>query len=129
MSASSTNYRENLFRHQYLTRIHGEPTFSTLKILARELKANARSVYSNLGGAANGHLGLILSDAQYALISPIPFVRVTYPDPLTIVAGTALLLKQYSDSSVIVLVLVCQEVIDPATAAPIQNERRFLCAF
>ena len=76
MSTSSTNYRENVFRHQDLTRIQGEPTFSSLRILARELKANAKSVFSNLGGAQHGHLGLVLTPAQYAVINATAFVRL-----------------------------------------------------
>jgi hypothetical protein len=88
MSTPSTNYRESVFRHADLTRIHGEPNFSSLKILSREIKANARSVHSTLGGAAHGHLGLVLSPAQYALVSDTPFERVAYPGPLVIQAGT-----------------------------------------
>jgi hypothetical protein len=88
MSTPSTNYRESVFRHADLTRIHGEPTFSSLKILTREIKANARSVHSTLGGAAHGHLGLVLSPAQYALVNNTPFERVEYPDPLVVPAGT-----------------------------------------
>ena len=88
MSTPSTNYRESVFRHADLTQIHGEPNFSSLKILTREIKANARSVHSTLGGAAHGHLGLVLSPAQYALVSNTPFERVEYPGPLLIQAGT-----------------------------------------
>jgi hypothetical protein len=92
MSATSTNYHE-LFRHQDLTRIPGEPSFSSIKILAQELKANARSVYSNIGGANHGHLGLLLTAPEYhALLSPVPFVRPVYPDPLEIPNGTVRLL-------------------------------------
>lgn len=87
--SSSTNYRETSFRYEDLTKIHGEPSFHSLKILNREIKANARSVYSNLGGANHGHLGLVCSDAEYATISPIPFVRPVFPEePLNIPAGT-----------------------------------------
>ena len=72
MSASSTNYRETVFAHHDLTRIHGEPSFSDLKLLTREIKANAMAVHSTLGGGAHGHLGLVLTPAQYALLSPAP---------------------------------------------------------
>jgi hypothetical protein len=71
--------------------IHGEPDFSSLKILARELKSNGCEVYSNLGGAAHGHLvGLVLTTAaQYATISAIPFnVPTDFPDPLVIPTGS-----------------------------------------
>ena len=88
MSSPSTNYRESVFRHPDLTRIHGEPNFSNLKVLTREIKANAKSVHSTLGGAAHGHLGLVLSAAQYALISATAFTRVVFPEPLAIPIGT-----------------------------------------
>ena len=91
MSNPSTNYRD-VFRHQTLTKIQGEPNFASLKTLGREVKANAKSVHSTLGGAAHGHLGLVLSPAQYALISATPFDRVPFPATLAIPAGTTRLL-------------------------------------
>ena len=88
MSASSTNYRENVFAYHDLTQIQGEPTFSNLKLLTREIKANAMAVHSTLGGGAHGHLGLVVTPAQYALISPTPFVRPVFPASLVIPTGT-----------------------------------------
>ena len=88
MSASSTNYRETVFAHHDLTQIQGEPTFSDLKLLTREIKANAMAVHSTLGGGAHGHLGLVVAPAQYANISPTPFVRPVFPASLVIPAGT-----------------------------------------
>ena len=62
------------------------------------LKANAQAVYSNLSDGAHGHLALVLSDAQYALITAQPFIRPVFPGPLAIPAGTtapmALVLKE-----------------------------------
>jgi hypothetical protein len=88
MSASSTNYRETVFAHHDLTQIQGEPTFSDLKLLTREIKANAMAVHSTLGGGAHGHLGLVLTPAQYATLSPTPFVRPVFPASLVVPAGT-----------------------------------------
>ena len=88
MSTSSTNYRETVFAHHDLTRIQGEPTFSALKLLTREVKANAMAVHSTIGGGAHGHLGLVLSAAQYANISPTQFARPAFPAALVIPAGT-----------------------------------------
>ena len=48
---SAVNYRELYFEYPDLTKIHGEPTFETIKTIEDELKANAQSVYSTLGGA------------------------------------------------------------------------------
>lgn len=88
MSASSINYRDTVFAHHDLTRIHGEPTFSALKLLTREVKANAMAVHSTLGGGAHGHLGLVLSAAQYADVSRTPFTRPAFPAALVIPTGT-----------------------------------------
>ena len=44
------DYAKAYFLHQTLTNIQGEPDYSTLKILKKELKANASRVTSDLGG-------------------------------------------------------------------------------
>ena len=67
------------------TKIEGEPSYTTLTQLEKELKANASTVDSDLGGGDHGYLGLVLSDAKYALIpGTVPFVAPTYPSALTI---------------------------------------------
>ena len=63
-----TNFQENYFQHPELTKIVGEPTHTSLTILINELKANAQSVHSNLGGGVYGHLGLVLSPVDYDLL-------------------------------------------------------------
>ena len=37
-----------------------------------------------MGGGAHGHLGLVLTPGEYALVSPVPYVRHVHPGPLTI---------------------------------------------
>jgi hypothetical protein len=88
MVSSGINYRETYFEFPELTKLPGEPTSESLHKLRNELKANAQSVYSNLSDGAHGHLALVLSDAQYALITAQPFVRPLHPGPLAIDAGT-----------------------------------------
>ena len=61
------------FQHKVLTRVHGKPHFESLKILLDELKANASSVPSTLGGGMYGHLGLIISATRYATLSVTSF--------------------------------------------------------
>ena len=80
--ASTIDYKTTFFEFPTLTRIHGEPTYETLQTVYQELKANASSVPSFLGGGANGHLGLVLNAQQYALVSPIPYIRPLFPGPL-----------------------------------------------
>ena len=73
--ATAINYRELYLEYKKLTRIEGEPTAEHLIKMNKELKSNALSVYSNLGGAQhNGHLFLVMAPAQFRLISVTPFV-------------------------------------------------------
>ena len=73
--------KDTYFQHKVLTRVHGQPHYESLKILLDELKANASSVPSTLGGGAYGHLGLLLTDTRYATLSPTPFVVPDNPGP------------------------------------------------
>ena len=88
MSGQTTvpNYRETLFEHTDLSPIHGEPSYESLRVLTNQLKANARSIHTTLGGGQHGHLGLVLTPAQYAILSPTPYVRQARPPPLVIPA-------------------------------------------
>jgi hypothetical protein len=53
------------FPHTKLTPIVGKPTSATIKLLTRELYANARSVHSTHGGGNNGYLALCMTAASY----------------------------------------------------------------
>lgn len=102
-ATTNTNFKETYFVHPSLTKIQGEPTYRTLSILYQEIKANAASVPSNLGGGAFGYLGLVLSKAQYALLSDVPFVRPVHPGALVIPPNstgpqTATLQQTYDDN-------------------------------
>ena len=73
------------FQIPKLTTIHGEPDFNTLRILRDELKANAGSVTTTLGGGLLGYLGLLFSPVEYNRVAPeTPFVRPQNPGPLVI---------------------------------------------
>ena len=76
--------KDTYFQHKVLTKITGKPTFATLQTLHIELKANAGSVPSTLGGGSLGHLGLLLPPAAYATLQPpsIPWVTPVHPGPL-----------------------------------------------
>ena len=81
MSGTGTpNYKETHFEFPELTKM-GQPTYGSLQKMHNQLKANAQSVYSELGGGAFGHLGMVLSNAQYATISQTPFVKPARPTP------------------------------------------------
>jgi hypothetical protein len=66
-------------------KIHGLPSFKTLKELKLMLEANAASVSSNLGSGGHGYLGAVLDAQTYAVIvsndpagNPQPFVIPTF---------------------------------------------------
>ena len=78
------DYTTTIFEHPVLIKIHGIPTFRNLTALKNQLKANAQSVTSRLGGGTFGHLGLVLSPAEYRLVSDVPFVLPPFPGDLTL---------------------------------------------
>jgi hypothetical protein len=65
MSFSHVNYRESYFQYPTLTKINGDPTYTSLAKLERECKANGKSVSTTLGGGLQGHLALVCSTAAY----------------------------------------------------------------
>ena len=78
------NVNDIYFQHKVLTRIHGTPVFETLQVLITELKANAASVPTTLGGGLYGHLGLVVSDKKYAtLANTSPWVTPANPGTYT----------------------------------------------
>jgi hypothetical protein len=58
------------FPQPILPTVHGEPDYQTIHAIRKLLQANTRAIDTHLGGGALGHLGLIVSDASYAMIAP-----------------------------------------------------------
>jgi hypothetical protein len=58
------------FPHPILPTVEGEPDYQTIHTTRKCIKANSRAIDTHLGGGTLGHLGLIISDASYAMISP-----------------------------------------------------------
>ena len=56
----------NYFEHKKLEKVYGEPTTKTLQKLFKQLKRNARSVTSSLGGGQYGHLFMVVTPAEWA---------------------------------------------------------------
>ena len=75
--------------NKVFTRIQGEPSFETLEQFQKELRANAKAIHSTLGGGAQGHLGLLMTPAAYAHVSPTAFVPPTHPGHITVAPGTS----------------------------------------
>ena len=72
MTTCNIDYATLYFKYKISTRINSEPTYQSLKRLKTEVRANASSVDTDLGGGDHGYFGLVLSDAEYARISPHP---------------------------------------------------------
>ena len=79
------DYATAYFPYPTPTKIEGEPTYKSLHTLQKELRANASSIDSDLGGGDHGYLGLVLNDPNYAAIpGTLPFVAPNYPPVLAI---------------------------------------------
>jgi formylmethanofuran dehydrogenase subunit A len=58
-----------------LPEIDNEPTFKDIQVTTRLLNANAISISSMAGGGAHGHLGIIMTQVEYASIAAYPWVE------------------------------------------------------
>jgi hypothetical protein len=58
------------FPHPVLPTVQGETDYQTIHAIRKSLQANSRAIDTHLGGGTLGHLGLIVSDASYAMIAP-----------------------------------------------------------
>ena len=63
----------SVFEHQTIQPYTGEPDYEAIKSVHDQLKANAASIPSELGGGKHGLLGLIMSDATYLLMANSSF--------------------------------------------------------
>jgi hypothetical protein len=58
------------FPHPVFPTVQGEPDYQTIHATRKFLQANSRAIDTHLGGGTLGYLGLIISDASYAMIAP-----------------------------------------------------------
>ena len=79
MSISMVKYHKTFFPEPYLTRILSIPTYDALHQIQLELKSNALSVHSNLGGFTHVHLVILMTNTKYAILPPVPYVRPVHP--------------------------------------------------
>jgi hypothetical protein len=87
-SRTVPSVKDTHFRHTVLTKVNGPPSYDTIKHLHDEVKANAASVPTTLGGGLYGHLGMILSATQFnALPNITPWVTPVHPGPFATPAG------------------------------------------
>ena len=77
---SISSYKTSHFQYPTLDKIHGEPTIDTLLHLFKQLKINAQSVPTKLGGGQLGYLALVISTEDYnAIPNAVPFTRPIDP--------------------------------------------------
>jgi hypothetical protein len=72
------------FLHPVLPTVQGKPDYQTIHTIQKSLQANSRAIDTHLGGCTLGNLGLIVSDASYAMIAP-----ATYAGPKFWIIPTA----------------------------------------
>ena len=77
---------QSRFQYQTPAIIRGEPTHKDIKRLTTELRANASSIDSDLGGGDHGYLGLVLTAADYLSVVGTAFTAPNFPPRLTLPA-------------------------------------------
>jgi hypothetical protein len=58
------------FPHPVLPTVQGEPDYQTIHATRKFLQANSPAINTHFGGGTLGHVGLVISDTSYAMISP-----------------------------------------------------------
>ena len=68
------------FEYKELKKVEGEPTLDTILLLHRQVKRNAQSVPTTLGGGQLGYLALVILKEKYNTIpNSTPFERPQDP--------------------------------------------------
>jgi len=67
------------FPHEKPTPIVGAPTYLTVKLLIKEVFANAHAIPSTRAGGNHGHLGFIMPAAAYQALAGHAFILPMHP--------------------------------------------------
>jgi hypothetical protein len=67
------------FYRPILPTVQGEPDYQTIHAIRKLMQANAWAIDTRLGGGDLGHLGLVVSDSEYAIITP---TEKKWPNPM-----------------------------------------------
>jgi hypothetical protein len=79
----------NGFPNHILPKIDHKPKFEDIQVTTRRINVNAISVPSVAGGGARRHLGIIMTQVEYATISTIPWVETFNSGAIPVIpAGT-----------------------------------------
>lgn len=78
-----TDTFSNGYPHAELTKLtlDAPPSYASLKLLHKEINANAMSVPSLRGGGQHGHLALVINAARYLILTGAAFVTPPPPGP------------------------------------------------
>jgi hypothetical protein len=86
---STTTSPTFAFPHAALTPLHGKPKSATIKLLQREVFANARAIHSTRGGGANGYLATCMPANIYLTRAGVAFDIPVHPGPQPVHAVAA----------------------------------------
>ena len=67
------------FPHPSLPKIQGRPTYEALHALRQQLRTNAASIPTALGGGQHGYAAITMTDQQYQQLTNQQFVTPAYP--------------------------------------------------
>ena len=77
------------FPHPCLTTIVNTPTNTTIKLLTKEIYANAHAIPSTQGSGNHGHLGFIMPAATYLALAGVAFQLPAHREDSPNLAATA----------------------------------------
>eukprot|EP00957_Ditylum_brightwellii_P138006 10521600-Ditylum_brightwellii.AAC.1 len=80
-AAPSVDHIMKGFPSTIIPRINGEPTYQQLYEVHRMLIKNASSVKATFGSGLHGHLGLVITPAQYLQVTGNNFALPANPGP------------------------------------------------
>jgi len=89
VTTTNIDYVATYFKFSKLDKTDGTPTYAKLREIKDQIKANASSVSSELGGGAHSNLVLILTNGEYVNITATLYIHPAYPGLLEILMLTA----------------------------------------
>ena len=105
-----------------MTKIDGEPTLDSILLLHRQVKRNAQSVPTTLGGGQLGYLALVISEEKYnAIPNATEFIRPQDPGKFEVHLPTTTETSQSSIQTPVATSRRTTRIISRTTASPLQE--------
>jgi len=89
MTSTNIDYAATYSEFPEHEMINSAPSYTKIREIKDQIKANTSSASSELGGGARDHLGLVLANGEYANITATPYVCLVHHGPLKISTLTA----------------------------------------